>query len=345
MNKELLDYIKALSLKDKKTLSQKALKVSEETGELARVVLPFDNAHGSKHKFTEKHRILEEVVDVILSSISIAYELEYSHEEIEEVMIEKASKWQSIQAKEEKIDDNIPYEIHVTVDLGEYVEYLRRIEIEREIGKTGESYYTAKSKNDLEPISVEYFKEVCKQIGVKPIVLDLENDGESVMKDVMTSSHCFGNNASSYIECIRIEKELREAGFNVVRKKIETVPWHPAAPTVKGDKMPGDCYFEAHIGCVISPEEKEILVAIALYNKAHLSKNFFKKLEDGKFVNMLTTRSYTGTFEEFEVTVEHLKNKLTENKIKFEKVITEFAIYDTKVSHDFMWLETKKQEA
>ena len=44
MNKELLKLIKELSLKDKKSLSQKALKTSEETGELARVILPFDNA-------------------------------------------------------------------------------------------------------------------------------------------------------------------------------------------------------------------------------------------------------------------------------------------------------------
>lgn len=333
MNKELLEYIKSLSLKDKKTLSQKALKVSEETGELARVVLPFDNAHGSKHKFTEKHRILEEVVDVILSSISIAYELEYSHEEIEEVMLEKASKWQSIQAKEEKVDGDIPYEIHVTVNLD-------KIKITNFSDK--HPYKNSDLESSLET-RILLFKAICKEIGVKPIVLDLENGGESVMKDVMTSSHCFGNNASSYIECIRIEERLKEAGFDVIRKKVETVPWHPAAPTIKGDKMPGDCYFEAHIGCVISPEEKEILVAIALYNKAHLSKNFFKKLEDGKFVNMLTTRSYSGTFEEFEVTVEHLKNKLTENNIKFEKVITEFAIYDTKVSHDFKWLETKQE--
>ena len=40
-----------------------------------------------------------------------------------------------------------------------------------------------------------------------------------------------------------------------------------------------------------------------------------------------------------------LKEKSEYEHIKFEKVITEFAIYDTKVSHDFMWLETKKQEA
>ena len=47
MNTELLSYIQKLSIRDKKTLSQKALKVTEECGELARVVLPFDNAAGT----------------------------------------------------------------------------------------------------------------------------------------------------------------------------------------------------------------------------------------------------------------------------------------------------------
>jgi hypothetical protein len=50
MNNELLDYIQNLSLRDFKTLSQKALKVSEECGELAKAVLPYDNAYATRHR-------------------------------------------------------------------------------------------------------------------------------------------------------------------------------------------------------------------------------------------------------------------------------------------------------
>jgi NTP pyrophosphatase (non-canonical NTP hydrolase) len=163
MNIQLLDYIKKLSLDDKKTLSQKALKVAEESGELAKVVLPFDNAAGTIHRFIEKGRILEESVDVILTAISIAYELGYSHEEIEETMRLKAEKWQGIQYKETQVDDMIPFEIHVSVQLKEGQE--------------------------------ERFRNICGLINsatpVKPIILDLENKGQSVMQDVMTSSHFF----------------------------------------------------------------------------------------------------------------------------------------------------------
>lgn len=40
MNNKLLEVIIKLSKKDKKNLSQKALKLTEEVGELAKVVLP-----------------------------------------------------------------------------------------------------------------------------------------------------------------------------------------------------------------------------------------------------------------------------------------------------------------
>jgi hypothetical protein len=134
-------------------------------------------------------------------------------------------------------------------------------------------------------------------------------------------------------------------GYNVVRVKIETVPWHPSAPQKQGDKMPGNCYFEAHIGCIITPEEKVMLADIAESKGAHMSRNFFKKIENGKFVNMVTMRTYDGTCEDFTKDLEELKSSIKEGNIDFDKVITEFAIYDTKVSHDFLWLEKQKQEA
>jgi hypothetical protein len=109
------------------------------------------------------------------------------------------------------------------------------------------------------------------------------------------------------------------------------------------DKMPEDCYFEAHIGCIITKEQKDSLNYIANINGAHLSRNFFKKLEDNQFVNMITLRKKTGTYSMFEEKVEILKKQLKENNIDFEKVITEFSIYDTKVSHDFKWLNKQKE--
>lgn len=310
MQKQLLDYIKKLSLDDKKTLSQKALKVAEESGELAKVVLPFDNAAGTIHRFIEKGRILEESVDVILTAISIAYELGYSHEEIEETMRLKAEKWQGIQYKETQVDDMIPFEIHVTVQLKEGQE--------------------------------DRFRGICGLINsatpVKPIILDLENKGQSVMRDVMTSSHFFGTNTGAYNECLKIESVLESQGFKVIRKKIETVPWHPAAPVGDAD-MPKDCYFEAHIGCIINEDQKPTLEELAETNNCHLSRNYFKKLDNGMFVNMMTLRWYHSNYENIKFELEKVKSSLSSYGIEYEKVIVEFCLYDTKISHDFLWLE------
>jgi len=328
MKKQVLEYIKMLSLSDKKSLSQKALKVTEECGELAKVVLPYDNAAGTTHRFIEKNRILEEAVDTILAAISLPYELGYTHEDIENMMQHKAEKWQGLQAKEEKVDYPIPYEIHITVDL--------------ECGNNSDDVWVGETMKEFGEIQLKLFMETCKKIGVKPIVLDLENSGESVMKDVMTSSKHIGNNASAYIECERIVNDLKNQEFKVVRSKIETVPWHPAAPTEEGDVMPNDCYFEAHIGCIITREEKGELEYIAETHAAHISRNFFKKLEGDKYVNMITLRKYEGTYYQFCHDLTALTNALYEEKIEFDKVITEFSIYDTKVSHDFLWLEKKE---
>jgi len=320
---DINDYIKELSSKDKKTLSQKALKLAEEVGELAKVVLPYDSAHGTNHRFINREALLEEVVDVYLTNISIAHSLGFTDEEFDDMLKKKTEKWGSIQAKEEKVEFPLPYEIHITV---------------------GTEFVWDRWKRDKYGFEVEDFRSCCKEIGVKPIVLDLENGGKSVMKDVMTSSHIYGDNKIAYEESIRIAEHLETYGYVVTRSKVETVPWHPAAPVNTGDKMPENCYFEAHIGCIISPEQKTQLEHNVKRFDAHLSRNFFKKLDNGKFVNMVTLRSYDGVYGEFEIKVEKLKSRLKEESIHFEKVITEFSIYDTNVSHDNKWLTKEKLE-
>lgn len=314
MDQELINYIKDLSKRDKKTLSEKALKVSEETGELARVILPFDNAPGTSHRFIEKERILEEAADVILTAMSIPFDLGYSFEDLESMMRHKSIRWQKIQSKEEKIDYPIPFEIHVTVE---------------------------------RPEDIDSFVDHCKnKVKVKPIVLDLQNGGEVVMKDVMTSSHCYGTNADAYLETKRISNFLEVLGYKVLREKIESVPWHPMAPCKESfsNEMPDNCYFEAHIGVVLNPDDDKVaLKDVAFLNNSHLSSNAFKKHEDGSSVVMVTLREKEGSREKFEDNLEVLKNDLKAGGFAYEKVITEFAIYDTNVSHDFLWLKDKEK--
>lgn len=317
---ELNNYIKSLSLKDKKTLSQKGLKLAEEVGELAKAILPYDSAHGTNHRFIDKEKILEEVVDVYLTNISIAHSLGITEEEFNDMLIKKSEKWNEIQSREEKAEFPLPFEIHITISTDD--EFI-----------------------------VDDFKKKCSIIEVKPIVLDLEINDGSTIKDVMTSSKHFGDNKSAYLECERIAYELGLHGYKVVRKKIETVPWHMQSPYILtiNKEIPNGCYFESHISVVIKPEEKyklsefvKYLVqtsTIPLSGTAKLSQNFFKKSKDGNaFVNMLTYRSNKCGYDNFKLEVENIKSNLQASGFEFEKVEVEYAIYDTNINHDSKWI-------
>lgn len=311
MNPILLDYIRTLSAADKKTLSQKALKTAEEVGELAKVVLPYDGAATTQHRFVAKERILEEVADSILCLLSIAYDLDFSDEDIASTMMTKATYWQELQSRENEIKYPLPYEIHITIGAGD------------------------------RGIDLDYFKETCKNIGVKPLLIDMHNRmGGTVMLDAQTSSVFMGDNTGAINEARRISDALHRSGLTPIREKIETVPWHPAAPSLKHNNptMPKDCYFEAHFNIVIDDTRKEKLSDLLRPTEAHLSRNAFKKINEKEYVIMATLRHYTGTLEDFDKASKELVDLLTSNSFDVPKTITEFSIYDTKISHDSAWL-------
>ncbi len=308
MTPDILAYIRHLTSQDRKTLSQKALKTSEEVGELAKVVLPYDGAYATNHRFVAKERILEECVDTILCTLSIAYELEFSDQDVTDMMQLKAEKWASLQVKECDVKYPLPYEIHVTVEIA--------------------SNY------------IEDFRLDCAAIRVKPIILDLQGkDGQVAMVDVMTSSTHFGDNRSAYEEARRVEADLKGLNYHVVRVKIETVPWHPAAPTLN-QQMPPNCYFESHIPMIFSsPDELQHLRKSVTAKELHISRNVFKKTEDGSIVVMATYRKYDGNSSDFKAEVDaHVEALRSRNVQLGPKIHTEFAVYDTKVSHDAKWL-------
>jgi NTP pyrophosphatase (non-canonical NTP hydrolase) len=311
MNQHLIDTIRQLSKQDSKTLSQKALKTAEEVGELAKVVLPFDGAFATNHRFVERERILEEAVDTTLCALSVAYSLDFSDEEIEDMIALKAEKWAMLQRKEQDIKYPLPYEIHVTV----------------------------KAPPGLQQSWLTHFREICAELKVKPIVLNLSS-GQKLLSDVMTSSKHFGTNSSAYYAAKHIENGLVTEGFKVERVKIETVPWHPAAP-IADQPMPLNCYFESHIPVELEESKLQLLrdwmELTGLQRTLHMSRNAFKRDERGFITQMLTYREYTGSREQFEARLDTIVTILTA-RWDIGKVITEFSVYDTKVSHDSSWL-------
>jgi len=306
MNNKLRKYARELNTRDSKNLSQKLVKTTEELGELARAILPFEDASGVLHRFSDKASILEEAVDVMLCTQSIIHELEFSDDEVERMISRKLNKWGGLQAAESAVVvGHIPFEIHITVSIPDS--------------------------------SIESFRTVCRALNIKPIVLDLQISATESMQDVMTSSVHIGSNMSAYNEMNRITEGLTRSDFKVIREKIETVPWHPAAPTKKNPLMPTLCYFESHLAVVCNDGRRSLLNDIADAQHAHLSRNVFKVLENDQYVIMITTRSHSGTIDEFKTVVSKLKDVLTQNDFDVDKEIIEFAIYDTKIDHDATW--------
>ena len=55
---------------------------------------------------------------------------------------------------------------------------------------------------------------------------------------------------------------------------------------------------------------------------------------------MITYRSYVASKEFFLKEIDNLKSILNESGFNFNKVETEFAIYDTNISHDYKWMNS-----
>lgn len=311
---EILDYIAKLSKNDRKTLSQKGLKTAEEVGELAKVILPYDGAASTTHRFVAKERILEEVADTVLCALSIAYDLGYTHDDITSTMLRKAGYWEELQVREGKATYPLPYEIHITVAGGTVVDSAVRL---------------------------EEFKAACGEIGVKPLLIDMHNTmGKTIMLDCQTSSVHIGDNTSAITEVRRIASALREHGFKPIREKVETVPWHPAAPSTahKNPVMPKDCYFEAHFNVVVDDAKLAVLRSREQVYGVHLSRNAFKRISATEFVMMATLRNYDGTYEQFKSDCDNVVEILQRDGFTVPKTITEFSVYDTNIEHDAEWI-------
>lgn len=306
MNTELLKFIQHLSKEDKKTLSQKALKTTEECGELAKAVLPYDSAFATNHRFVQKEQILEECVDTVLCALSVAYHLDFNDDQIEDMMSKKSNKWLSLQQNEKDLKYPVPFEIHITVE---------------------------------NTIPLDNFKLICEEIKVKPLLFDLYTPIPSFQ--LMTGSKHFGTNASVYEEACRINAALILKGLKIVRTKIESIIQHPKSPKKFTDPMPPGCYFETHFPIIIkegdtlkiNTELKEIknLYDITLYSSSNILNNKQETV-------ILTYRNNNTYLKNFEYDVEVITNFLNDN-FDMKKHHSEFSVYDTNIEYDNEWMK------
>ena len=94
--RQILDKITRLSMAENTGIVQRALKTSEETGELAQAVLSYTDAPGCGYKGKTVMDVAEEAVDVVQVALSIAL-MFLSEEGVEKMMDKKLEKWKKVQ--------------------------------------------------------------------------------------------------------------------------------------------------------------------------------------------------------------------------------------------------------
>jgi hypothetical protein len=173
------------------------------------------------------------------------------------------------------------------------------------------------------------FRRYCGAHGIKPIVLDLQDrEGTTVITDVMTSSKATGGCLTAWVEKQAIAVRLIEAGFNVVRIKVETVPWNP---------VPGK-YFEAHVAVRVRDDQIEDLRESAHFAKFHMSQNVFKRDGSGTSVYLLTRREYGTHHQQFENEIDASVAFLRLDGFDVLKIEKELCVYDSNTDHDTAWI-------
>ena len=186
--------------------------------------------------------------------------------------------------------------------------------------------------------SINKFVEDCNELGVKPIVLALQfKDGSGSMQDVMTSSKVTGSDEDAFKHMEEISLSLSKKGYFVVRKKIETVPWHSKALVHGEDSKEG--YFEAHAKIkLVSDCGKSHLKSTLDSFEFHLSKNARAVDDSGGEIFMATLRKKDVSYDLFDG---ELRTKLSFFQMYgievVNKPVVEYALYDSNVAHDVAW--------
>lgn len=304
MRHDILQTVKHLSVHDTKTLSQKVSKLFAEGGELADSALSYENAKGARHKIITKDKLLDEVADVMLVAMSIAYSLGYEDEDINSMLADKTFHWTN-RNDQDKSDGKYPFEIHLTVS-----------------PRFGDE--------------AEKFAAYCKTstVNIKPIILDL---GKDIPQQFTTSSVVHGTYHEAVYRAKRLAAQLESDGYKVSRQKIETVPWHPIVTSGWTDINWNNTYFESHVTFLIEKKKVEGLRKAALKEGLHISRNALKSDVDGYTKIMGTFRTNDKKFfdheTKFSVALMHISSDY-----EYIKTISEFALYDTNQALDNKWL-------
>jgi hypothetical protein len=155
---------------------------------------------------------------------------------------------------------------------------------------TFESHITVEAEN---ADGREWFQQVCRQLGVKCVLIELP--AGATRSQPMTA--CFHHGAIGPVldevgaQC----RALREAGFALVRVKLEAVATNEGVPDTDEEaaRAPAANYFEFHVKLRLPADLDPVpLRSCCERHGARLSRNALKTEADGRSERFVTLRLY-----------------------------------------------------
>lgn len=205
---------------------------------------------------------------------------------------------------------------------------------------SSESHITVTKVLMSESELIQDFRDACKKINVKPVIVSMPVGGGLLKVDLMTSIHhqCSFNETIQEIQSV--SKKFADLGFSILREKVELPAFCVEAQ---------DCaslgifkYFETHFEFNVadSVQEKKIL-EFSKENGVYFSYNIDKQDKKSKIL-MVTVRSKKPRRNDYHERVVFLTQRARHvYDIPVIKAQSEMAIYDSNVSHDSAWVSAQ----
>lgn len=179
------------------------------------------------------------------------------------------------------------------------------------------------------PKQIKLFRQFCEDNGWKAIILDLA----TTKLDVMITTRYRGEENGALELSEGIVERSRDAGYHVLRRKIETSLTNPGATIAQNED-----YFETHLSVKVDNDQQVRMLREIPFVKevTHVSRNLFKEN-----VIMITTRTYNEINLHHISKVHKLKNAVNQAGFRVNRVINEFCWFDSNQRHDKEWLNVE----
>ena len=185
--------------------------------------------------------------------------------------------------------------------------------------------------------SIDMLYNLCEKFEAKPIVISLIQGKTRSQPMLCKRLSGSPNDVSDIIEDIynKVSEKLL-----INRLKIEANTTNNGIPTTdeEADKLPDYCYFEHHLRLNLDNKIDILKLSDELKKyKGHLSKNEFSN--DKEFQKrFVTQRFYKIGNNQAKEKLEEMCKFIDSKKIKYDKKIREYNIYDSNIMLDDGWI-------